>query len=67
MGSYLNYVPVFFPSVDMSSRPSVSKYMQRLAEREAFAKAFGQEHSDAVTTRAKKWVAGKKTGGVFPW
>ena len=67
VASYLNYVPVFFPSVDMSSRPSVSKYMLRMAEREAFAKAFGTEHADMVKKKAASWAGVKKSGGVFPW
>jgi glutathione S-transferase len=48
VGAYLNYVPVFFRSANPSRRPNIVKYMQRCAERPAFAEAFGQGHADAV-------------------
>eukprot|EP00601_Ochromonadales_sp_CCMP2298_P016686 CAMPEP_0173238002 /NCGR_PEP_ID=MMETSP1142-20121109/12388_1 /TAXON_ID=483371 /ORGANISM="non described non described, Strain CCMP2298" /LENGTH=160 /DNA_ID=CAMNT_0014168803 /DNA_START=195 /DNA_END=677 /DNA_ORIENTATION=+ len=48
VGSYLNYVPVFFRGAKPSVRPNIAKYMRRCAERPAFAEAFGKDHADAV-------------------
>ena len=64
IGSYLNYVPLFFGNVNPSSRPNVVRYMQRCAERPAFAQAFGDDHAKLVISKAKQWTA-QSSGGVF--
>ena len=48
IASYLNYVPVFFGNVSPTSRPNMVRYMQRCAERPAFAKAFGKDHAGTL-------------------
>ena len=66
VGSYLNYVPIFFPQADLSRSPNIVKYMQRCAERPAFAKAFGEGHANLVAEKAKGWLsspAGAAAGG----
>jgi glutathione S-transferase/alpha,alpha-trehalase len=62
VASYLNYVPIFFSNVNMSIRPNIAKYMLRCAERENYAKAFGNEHAELVITKAKKWAASTSNG-----
>lgn len=57
VGSYLNYVPLFFPSTDLSSRPNIASYMLRCAERPCFGEAFGAEHQALVSGKAQGWVA----------
>lgn len=56
VGSYLNYVPVFFRKADPSSRANIVKYMLRCAERPAFAEAFGQDHAELVKRSAATWL-----------
>lgn len=56
VGSYLNYVPLFFRNVRPSSRPNLVKYMRRCAEREAFSKAFGNEHAQQILAFAAVWA-----------
>mmetsp|Transcript_30902 Transcript_30902/g.49623 ORF Transcript_30902/g.49623 Transcript_30902/m.49623 type:complete len:204 (+) Transcript_30902:32-643(+) len=51
VGSYLNYVPIFFGAQNMSRRPNVAAYMKRCASRPAFAKAFGEGHAKSVMTK----------------
>jgi len=48
VASYLNYIPLFFGTLDLGSRPNIAAYMKRCAERPAFKEAFGQGHADAV-------------------
>ena len=38
VASYLNYVPIFFGRASLAGTPNIVKYMQRSAERPAFAK-----------------------------
>jgi len=57
VGSYLNYVPIFFPSADLSKTPAICEYMRRCAERPAFAQAFGEQHADLVKTKAAGWLS----------
>jgi len=57
VGSYLNYVPVFFKNADPSARPNICRYMQRCAERPEFAEAFGAGHADMVKTKTAKWLS----------
>lgn len=58
VGSYLNYVPVFFSSVYPVNRPNLVKYMLRCAERPAFEKAFGSNHAALVVRNTKGWLDG---------
>jgi len=60
VGSYLNYVPIFFPNADLSGTPSIAKYMQRCAERPAFAQAFGDGHANLVREKAAGWLSSPK-------
>ena len=63
--SYLNYVPLFFPSVRLSS-PNIVNYMRRCAERPAFAKAFGGGHANAVLAACDNaGSGGEKLFGLF--
>ena len=57
VGSYLNYVPIFFRGVNPASRPNLVKYMLRCAERPAFAKAFGDDHADTIKKLAPQWLS----------
>ena len=57
VGSYLNYVPIFFGSVrKLPNRPNIGKYMIRCASRPAFVKAFGEGHANQVKTKAAEWT-----------
>ena len=64
--SYLNYVPLFFPSVRLNS-PNIVAYMKRCAERPAFAKAFGAGHAQAVLAACDNagQQGGEKLSGLF--
>lgn len=53
VGSYLNYVPIFFGPQNLSRRPNVAAYMKRCAARPAFVKAFGEEHAAAIKTKVQ--------------
>jgi len=67
VASYLNYVPLFFPSVNLGASPSIVAYMRRCAARPAFAKAFGEGHASTVIQacdRAAKG-GGEKLFGIF--
>ena len=57
IGSYLNYVPIFFPDADLSRTPAIAEYMQRCAARPAFAKAFGEGHANLVAQKTAAWLA----------
>ena len=56
VGSYLNYVPIFFRNVRPSSRPNLVRYMQRCAAREPFQQAFGREHAEQIAAFAALWL-----------
>ena len=56
VGSYLNYVPVFFGSINMAQRPGIAKYMLRCAKRPNFEKAFGSDHTSAVLSQESRWL-----------
>lgn len=56
IGSYLNYVPVFFPNTRPTMRPNIVAYMKRCAERPAFAEAFGDDHAQLVIQKAAQWL-----------
>lgn len=64
VGSYLNYVPVFFRDVNPTNRQGVVRYMERCANREKFAEAFGEEHATFVKQKAKLWQS-KTSRGFF--
>jgi len=57
VGSYLNYVPIFFRDADLSGSPNTVRYMQRCAERPAFAEAFGAQHAALVKAKAAEWLS----------
>ena len=56
VGSYLNYVPVFFRNCNPSARPNIVKYMLRCALRPAFTEAFGEDHAVLVQDSANRWL-----------
>lgn len=57
IASYLNYVPIFFSSVrKLPNRPNIGRYMIRCAQRPAFVRAFGQQHSSQVISKATEWM-----------
>lgn len=62
VGSYLNYVPVFFSNVNPTNRPNIVKYMARCAGRAKFGEAFGADHQSKVLSKAETW---SKAGGGF--
>lgn len=51
VSSYLLYVVLFFPDIDLSRWPNVVKYMLRCADRDAYRKAFGPETQTALISR----------------
>lgn len=57
VGAYLNYVPIFFPSADLSRTPAICEYMQRCAARPAFAAAFGEGHANLVAEKTTAWLS----------
>lgn len=64
VGSYLNYVPVFFPNVNPGSRPNICSYMLRCAERTAFSEAFGAGHAGMIREKAPAWLqSGSSSSG----
>lgn len=63
VGSYLNYVPIFFPQADLSKTPAIAKYMARCAERPTFAKAFGDGHAQLVQQKTTAWLNAGSGGG----
>lgn len=56
VGSYLNYVPIFFPGCSPTNRPNIVKYMARCASRKPFAEAFGEEHAETVKEKTAQWL-----------
>jgi glutathione S-transferase len=68
IGSYLNYVPLFFPQADLSARPHIAAYMLRCAERPAFGEAFGAQHAGLVQAKAAGWLkSGSEGKGQGPF
>ena len=65
-GSYLNYVPVFFPQADLSGTPGIADYMRRCAARPAFAAAFGPQHAALVEQKTSQWLSSPKGGEAGP-
>merc|ERR1711871_1230618 len=63
VGSYLNYVPIFFGNANLAATPNIARYMQRCAARPAFAKAFGEGHANLVQQKTEQWLA---EGGAPP-
>jgi glutathione S-transferase/alpha,alpha-trehalase len=63
VGSYLNYVPVFFRNVSKLQRANLGKYMVRCASRPAFAKAFGDDHAELVIKKVPTWIGDAKPSG----
>jgi glutathione S-transferase/alpha,alpha-trehalase len=57
VASYLNYVPVFFGNINLSSKPNIVTYMKRCAERVFFKKAFGDEHANMILQKSKIWLS----------
>ena len=64
VGSYLNYVPLFFPQADLSGTPNIAKYMLKCAQRPAFKEAFGEGHAGAVVQKAEGWLSKGSGGGA---
>merc|ERR1719163_2547939 len=70
VGSYLNYVPIFFGNANLGATPNIVDYMKRCAERPAFGTSFGAGHAQLVLQKAAEWSqAPAAAGGGFkmPW
>lgn len=67
VGSYLNYVPLFFSSVNPTSRPNIVKYMARCAARPKFGEAFGADHQKYILSKAEAWGKASGGGGFKLW
>lgn len=67
VASYLNYVPVFFGSVNPVNRPNLARYMLRCAQRPAFAAAFGDGHAEAIIRKAPGWIDGSAPNPKKGW
>ena len=63
VGSYLCYVPIFFPQADLSRTPAIAEYMSRCASRPTFAKAFGAGHANLVKEKTSAWLSNPSAGG----
>ena len=63
VASYLNYVPLFFPEVDLSASPNIAAYMEKCATRDAFRAAFGQDHVDKVLGATERAAEGPSSSG----
>mmetsp|Transcript_15518 Transcript_15518/g.23354 ORF Transcript_15518/g.23354 Transcript_15518/m.23354 type:complete len:238 (+) Transcript_15518:1556-2269(+) len=68
VASYLNYVPLFIPMIDLSLSPHIARYMAQCARRDAFISAFGQGHTSAVLSATERALnpslsLGKGEGG----
>jgi len=57
VASYLNYVPLFYRDINLSKRPNMCKYMQRNAERQSFADAFGEDHQSLILSKTNEWLS----------
>jgi len=66
VGSYLNYVPIFFPQADLAQTPSIARYMAKCASRPAFAQAFGDGHAQLVQQKADAWLKAGAGGAAGP-
>mmetsp|Transcript_2481 Transcript_2481/g.5907 ORF Transcript_2481/g.5907 Transcript_2481/m.5907 type:complete len:293 (-) Transcript_2481:102-980(-) len=63
VGSYLLYVPLFFPDINTLPRwPNIQRYMLQLLQRPAYAQAFGeataQQLKDVVSRKADSKLFG---------
>mmetsp|Transcript_15474 Transcript_15474/g.30873 ORF Transcript_15474/g.30873 Transcript_15474/m.30873 type:complete len:242 (+) Transcript_15474:174-899(+) len=67
IASYLCYVPLFNPGVDLSNLPNCARYMKRCAGREQFRDAFGEGHADLVIRECEKYLEGKPPGLPNPF
>ncbi|CAL1146959.1 unnamed protein product [Cladocopium goreaui] len=55
VGSYLLYVPLFFPDISVAKWPHIQRYMLQLLERPAYQRAFGAGTAEQLQT-----IVGKK-------
>ena len=62
VGSYLNYVPIFFGNANLGATPAIARYMARCAERPAFAQAFGDDHAQLVKDKVEGWLGAPAAG-----
>lgn len=60
VGSYLLYVPQFFPDADISQWPHVVRYMKDCAERKAYGQAFGTKVQGFLLERLDSFVSEAK-------
>lgn len=61
IGSYLLYVPQFFPDVNVSQYPNIQRYMKQLCERPAYARAFGPD----TVAQLSEILSGKGPSKLF--
>mmetsp|Transcript_20329 Transcript_20329/g.24434 ORF Transcript_20329/g.24434 Transcript_20329/m.24434 type:complete len:247 (+) Transcript_20329:59-799(+) len=65
VASYLLYVLQFFPGVDLSRWPHVVRYMRECAQRQAYAKAFGDNVQNILVQALDDMGQSKKLFGMF--
>jgi glutathione S-transferase/alpha,alpha-trehalase len=66
VASYLNYVPLFSQTADLSRTPSIVRYMKKCGERPAFRRAFGDGHADLVQRKCGEFLEGGGQGFKLP-
>jgi len=64
VGSYLLYVPLFFPDISVAKWPHIQRYMLQLLERPAYQRAFGAGTAEQLMTIVSK-KGDSKMFGLF--
>ncbi|GIL75538.1 hypothetical protein Vretimale_15114 [Volvox reticuliferus] len=54
VGSYLLYLPLFFPDLDLTQYPAVWSYMQRISERPTCPAPYKEAMADALEAAAQR-------------
>ncbi|EFJ50231.1 hypothetical protein VOLCADRAFT_120670 [Volvox carteri f. nagariensis] len=63
VGSYLLYLPLFFPDLDLTQYPAVWSYMQRISQRPTCPMPYKEAMADALEVAAQRQGSG--AGGVM--
>ncbi|KXZ47358.1 hypothetical protein GPECTOR_36g80 [Gonium pectorale] len=63
VGSYLLYLPLFFPDLDLTAHPAVWDYMQRIAERPTCPAPYKEALAEAMEAAARRQGASGGAGG----
>ena len=56
VGSYLLYVPQFFPEVSFKRWPHIAKFMKACASRPAYAEAYGEDVAAYLVEKCEAWT-----------